>query len=76
MDAFVGELLEVDFVDLMVAFEEAAHALLVGLVALELVDQLDDVLLACVLDLLLLREAVPLEQRQELLLLLELLLPE
>lgn len=38
MDAFVSELLEVDFVDLVVAFEEAAHALLIGFVALELVD--------------------------------------
>lgn len=38
MDAFVSEFLKVDFVDLVVAFEEAAHALFVGLVALELVD--------------------------------------
>ena len=76
MDAFVSELLKVDFVDLVVTFEEATHALLVGLVAFEFVDKLNYVFLACELDLFLLGEAVPLEKGQELLLLLILFLPE
>lgn len=34
MNPLVSQLLKVDLVDLMVAFEEATHALLVSLVAL------------------------------------------